>query len=78
MNRMGLLIAAIPLALLASCAGEDTSMSFFLTSEGPGNGAALGGLAGADRYGRFCQKARRFALLSIRMKMFLDLTSGGF
>ena len=50
MNKMGLLIAAIPLALLASCAGEDTSMSFFLTSVGPGNGAALGGLDGADRY----------------------------
>ena len=51
MNKTGLLIAAIPLALLASCAGgEDTSMSFFLTSEGPGNGAALGGLAGADQY----------------------------
>ncbi len=50
MNKTGLLIAAIPLALLTSCAGEDTSMSFFLTSEGPGNGAALGGLAGADRY----------------------------
>ena len=50
MNKTGLLIAAIPLALLASCVGEDTSMSFFLTSEGPGNGAALGGLAGADQY----------------------------
>lgn len=50
MNKTGLLIAAIPLALLASCAAEDTSMSFFLTSEGPGNGAALGGLAGADQY----------------------------
>ncbi len=50
MNKTGLLIAAIPLALLAACAGEDTSMSFFLTSVGPGNGAALGGLAGADEY----------------------------
>jgi hypothetical protein len=50
MNKLGLLIAAIPLAMLASCAGEDTSMSFFLTSVGPGNGAALGGLEGADQY----------------------------
>ena len=31
-------------------APPSNSMSFFLTSEGPGNGARLGGLAGADRY----------------------------
>lgn len=30
--------------------GQDTSMSFFITSEGPGNGANLGGLAGADAH----------------------------
>ncbi len=29
---------------------EDTSMSFFITSMGPGNGADLGGLDGADQY----------------------------
>lgn len=28
----------------------DTSMSFFITSAGPGNGADLGGLEGADRH----------------------------
>ena len=31
----------------------DKKMSFFLTSEGPGHGANLGGLSGADNY---CQK----------------------
>jgi hypothetical protein len=33
--------------------GQNTSMSFFITSQGPGNGANLGGLAGADA---LCQK----------------------
>jgi hypothetical protein len=32
---------------------EDTSLSFFITSVGPGDGANLGGLAGADAH---CQK----------------------
>ncbi len=31
-------------------AAEDTGMSFFITSTGPGNGADLGGLDGADQY----------------------------
>jgi hypothetical protein len=29
---------------------QDTSISFFITSKGPGNGADLGGLAGADKH----------------------------
>src|SRR5262245_65690083 len=32
---------------------QKAPMSFFVTSEGPGNGANLGGLKGADAY---CQK----------------------
>ncbi|MDP1693413.1 MAG: hypothetical protein Q8L49_15930 [Burkholderiaceae bacterium] len=42
-------------ALLASCATAPPTgpMGFFLTSAGPGNGADLGGLAGADAH---CQK----------------------
>jgi hypothetical protein len=39
--------------LLAACAampGSDTSMTFFVTSAGPGKGGDLGGLAGADRH----------------------------
>ena len=45
--------------LLASCATparggpEQSRMSFFITSAGPGNGAQLGGLAGADAH---CQQ----------------------
>ncbi len=48
-----LLLAAA--AMLAGCATAPASgpMSFFVTSAGPGNGADLGGLAGADAH---CQK----------------------
>ena len=47
------LVTAAALAL-AACAGMPagggkSGMSFFVTSAGPGNGADLGGLAGADR-----------------------------
>lgn len=34
----------------AQDASADTNMSFFITSAGPGNGADLGGLEGADRH----------------------------
>ena len=53
MKRMLLLFAA---ALLASAAAasparaQAADMTFFLTSAGPGNGANLGGLAGADAH----------------------------
>ena len=48
--------AAITVAVLAACGtmgGGKTGMSFFVTSAGPGDGANLGGLAGADAQ---CQK----------------------
>ncbi len=34
----------------ASAQAQDTTMSFFITSTGPGNGADLGGLEGADAH----------------------------
>lgn len=49
-------LTAITLSLLtAGCAmspagGGDSGMSFFLTSQGPGDGGNLGGLAGADAH----------------------------
>jgi hypothetical protein len=63
MNRSNFaltLTAAASAALLAACAGgsmtgspsagsSSTGMSFFVTSTGSGNGANLGGLAGADQ-----------------------------
>lgn len=52
MNNMRFLLAAIPLFFLGSNAAhqQDTRMIFFLTSAGPGNGADLGGVAGADQH----------------------------
>ena len=46
--------AAIACVVLGSAAmAQDDRMSFFITSEGPGDGANLGGLAGADAH---CQR----------------------
>ncbi len=44
------LVAAVP---AAQAQAQDAKMSFFITSQGPGDGANLGGLAGADAH---CQK----------------------
>jgi hypothetical protein len=41
------------LAAVSVSQAQDTSMSFFITSQGPGDGANLGGLEGADAH---CQK----------------------
>jgi hypothetical protein len=49
-------VAAIAVVLLTACAGApagSSGPSFFVTSAGPGQGADLGGLAGADRH---CQE----------------------
>lgn len=46
-------VATASLAILAAVApasAQQSSMSFFVTSVGPGNGANLGGLEGADRH----------------------------
>ena len=48
-----LLSAAFTVAALLSAApasAQADNMSFFLTSSGPGNGADLGGIEGADAY----------------------------
>jgi hypothetical protein len=47
------LLIAVPAVVLLSAFSHGqgtTTMSFFITSEGPGNGAALGGLEGADAH----------------------------
>lgn len=47
-------LASVTLLVCAACGTPpNPDMSFFLTSEGPGDGANLGGLAGADAH---CQK----------------------
>jgi hypothetical protein len=59
MTRWPLLAAALGLSVSLSTGaqaqegGAASDMTFFLTSVGPGNGADLGGLAGADRH---CQQ----------------------
>lgn len=49
MIRIVALAAAFSAASIGAYA-QDTSMSFFVTSAGPGNGANLGGLEGADAH----------------------------
>ena len=52
--RFGMPLAACLMALCATpVAAQQTNMSFFVTSHGPGKGADLGGLAGADKH---CQE----------------------
>jgi hypothetical protein len=48
--RPCLLAAAAVLALGAGAHAQQANMSFFVTSVGSGNGANLGGLAGADKH----------------------------
>ena len=50
--KWGVILAAIPLALatFSTAQAQQSDMSFFVTSKGSGNGADLGGLAGADKH----------------------------
>ena len=49
--KPGLVVTALAAAMAWTVAGaQDDRMSFFITSEGPGDGANLGGLAGADAH----------------------------
>jgi hypothetical protein len=53
----GSVFVALPQGALAQQGGA-AGMSFFITSQGPGNGADLGGLEGADRH---CQQLAQAA-----------------
>lgn len=50
MTTRTLMIAAALACPWLPATAQDTSMSFFVTSQNPGNGADLGGLDGADAY----------------------------
>lgn len=50
MKHLAVLAAASIAAMVSAANAQDTSMSFFVTSQGPGKGANLGGLAGADAH----------------------------
>jgi hypothetical protein len=53
MGKVKFLLAIIPLIFMGSTRSvQGPDMSFFLTSAGPGNGADLNGLEGADRHCR--------------------------
>ena len=43
-------VAAVALFAAAPASAQSANMTFFLTSNGPGNGANLGGLEGADKH----------------------------
>ena len=54
MKKMSVTIAAsvavLALGLSAQVNAQQANMTFFVTSAGPGKGADLGGLEGADRH----------------------------
>ena len=50
MKRTAFLAASALLACVTAAGAQDTTMSFFVTSAGPGDGANLGGLEGADAH----------------------------
>jgi hypothetical protein len=49
-NALGCLACVAVLAAGVAAQAQDTSMSFFITSAGPGDGGNLGGLEGADAH----------------------------
>jgi len=49
-RKLGTLAVLIGAMMSGSVLAQDPRMSFFITSEGPGDGADLGGLAGADAH----------------------------
>jgi hypothetical protein len=54
---MKTLFAAIALLVAASAQAQQKDMTFFITSSGPGKGADLGGLKGADQHCQTLAKA---------------------
>ena len=77
MKIVKLLSAAALLSLLtvSPALAQASDMTFFLTSEGPGNGANLGGLAGADAH---CQSlAAAVGAGGKTWRAYLSTTGGG-
>jgi hypothetical protein len=48
--KAGLLVLSLAVVVTGYAAAKNSDMSFFLTSKGPGDGANLGGLEGADAH----------------------------
>lgn len=69
LTALALAAAAVPVA------AQSPDASFFLTSAGPGDGADLGGLAGADAH---CARLAEAALITGRTwRAYLSATDGG-
>lgn len=49
-TSLAVAVAVSALAAQFAAQAQAPSMSFFITSAGPGDGANLGGLAGADKH----------------------------
>jgi len=59
MNKIAIGFSCVAAAVFVSPAmAQDAKMSFFITSQGPGDGAKLGGVKGADAH---CQKLAQAA-----------------
>ena len=77
MKSVLLVFATVGLVALAAApaTAQDTSMSFFVTSVGSGNGADLGGLSGADQH---CQTLAAAAWAGSRTwRAYLSTTGPG-
>ena len=61
--RRTILILTLVAGAIGFANAQDSEMSFFLTSKGPGDGANLGGLEGADAH---CQMLAESAVLVAR------------
>jgi hypothetical protein len=69
------LVAATVLCALQPVQQRSANMNFFITSAGPGNGANLGGLAGADRH---CQTlAAAVGAGSLAWRAYLSVQAAG-
>ena len=78
MKKMITALAVVALAAAAPAAAQDFKLSFFITSAGPGDGADLGGLRGADQHCTDLAYAQGFGDLLRRVDATVDANSVDF
>jgi hypothetical protein len=61
---LAVLLAVVARASRGHAEAQQSTMTFFVTSSGPGRGADLGGRLGADAHARIA-KMRRFGLILV-------------
>ncbi len=76
MNRILLSLTMLALAGAAPLSAQAGNVSFFVTSRGPGNGANLGGLAGADQHCQTLAAAAGFGPATWRAYLSAVATGG--